>query len=96
MTCLEAVIIKPLITEKATKISDKTNRFGFKVQLRASKHQIRAAVEKLYDVEVVDVKTAVIAGKVKRAGKATKKTSSWKKAFVRLAVGQKIEFFKGV
>jgi len=96
MAHLEEVLKKPLITEKAAKATEKTNRYGFEVALWSNKYQIKQAVEKLYDVKVLDIKTSVLPGKTKRSGKGTKKTSQKKKAFVQLGEGQKIEFFKGV
>ncbi|MDC1174374.1 50S ribosomal protein L23 [Bacteriovoracaceae bacterium] len=96
MAHLEEIIKKPLITEKTSIIGDATNRFGFMVDVKANKYQIKNAVEKLYDVKVLNVKTAIMPGKAKRAGKSVIKTSKTKKAFVQLAEGQKIEFFKGV
>ncbi|EQC46947.1 50S ribosomal protein L23 [Bacteriovorax sp. Seq25_V] len=96
MASLENVIRKPLITEKSSVITEKENRYGFVVELKANKNQIKSAVEKLYDVKVLNVKTNITPGKVKRAGNKTKKTSKIKKAYVQLAEGQKIEFFKGV
>jgi len=96
MAQLENVLKKPLITEKTSIISEETNRYGFVVELKASKNQIKTAVESLYDVKVLNVKTSILPGKVKKAGKTVKKTSKTKKAYVQLAEGQKIEFFKGV
>ncbi len=93
---LETVIKRPLITEKTALETDSYNRFSFVVDLKANKNQIKNAIEALYDVKVLKVRTNVTAGKIKRAGKGLKKTSSYKKAFVELAEGQKIEFFKGV
>jgi len=93
---IENIILKPLITEKATVIAEKNNRYGFVVNIKANKNHVKAAVEKYYNVRVVDVKTSVLPGKLKRAGKAMKKTPKTKKAFIKLAEGQKIEFFKGV
>ena len=75
---IEQVLIKPLLTEKASIATENTNRYVFKVQPKANKYQIKDAVEKMFDVKVVDVRTAVLPGKVKRAGRLTKKTSSWK------------------
>ena len=89
MAHIEQIIEKPLITEKASLISEKQNRYGFKVALKANKNQIKQAVESLYDVKVLNVKTSVLPGKVKRVGKGTKKTSSFKKAFVQVEEGQK-------
>ncbi|MCP4912614.1 MAG: 50S ribosomal protein L23 [Oligoflexia bacterium] len=96
MAHLEEIIKKPLITEKTSELGDLANRFGFIVDLKANKYQIKNAVEKLYDVKVLNVKTAIMPGKMKRVGRSVSKTSKTKKAFVQLAEGQKIEFFKGV
>lgn len=96
MAAINDVIVKPLITEKISADSEANNRYGFVVNLKANKNQIKNAVEAFYDVKVVAVKTAVIPGKTKRTSKSYKKTSSYKKALVQLAQGQKIEFFKGI
>ncbi len=96
MAHLEQIIKRPLITEKASVATDKTNRFGFYVELKAGKNQIKEAVEKLYDVKVLNVNTSILPGKTKRVGKGVKKTGKRKKAFVQLEEGQKIEFFKGI
>lgn len=96
MAHIEEILIKPLITEKASFTSEKFNRYGFQVQLKANKNQIRQAVESLYDVKVLAVKTSICPGKQKRAGNRVIKTSKVKKAYVQLSEGQKIEFFKGV
>jgi large subunit ribosomal protein L23 len=93
---IEEVLIKPLLTEKSSIVTESTNRYVFKVQKKASKYQIREAIEKMFNVKVVNVRTSVTAGKVKRAGKALKKTASWKKAYVKVADGQKLELFKGI
>jgi large subunit ribosomal protein L23 len=93
---IQDVILKPMITEKASSASDKFNRFGFLVALDANKNQIKNAVEKLYDVKVLNIKTSINPGKLVRAGKSVKKTPKTKKAFVQLKEGQRIEFFKGV
>ncbi len=96
MAKLEEIIVRPLITEKASYQSETFNRFGFVVQLKANKNQIKQAVETLYDVKVLDVKTNITPGKLKKAGRLIKKTAKIKKAYIALAEGQKIEFFKGV
>lgn len=93
---LENVILKPLITEKASFATEKHNRYGFCVDTKANKNQIKEAVEKLYDVKVLNIKTNITPGKLKRLGKSIKKTSKIKKAYVQLEEGQKIEFFKGI
>jgi len=96
MAHLENVLIKPLITEKAAVATEKYNRYGFVVDLKSNKNQIKEAVEKLYDVKVLSIKTNITPGKVKRVGKAIKKTGKVKKAYIELGEGQKIEFFKGI
>lgn len=93
---VEQVLIKPLLTEKSSVETEKANRYVFKVQKKANKYQIKDAVESMFDVKVVDVRTAILPGKVKRAGRQVKKTSSWKKAYVKVQDGQKIELFKGI
>jgi large subunit ribosomal protein L23 len=96
MAQLEDILKKPLITEKTSIIGEQTNRYGFIVDLKANKNQIKSAIETLYDVKVLNVKTSILPGKLKRAGRFVKKTQKTKKAYVQLAEGQKIEFFKGV
>ena len=96
MAAINDVIVKPLITEKISADSEANNRYGFVVSLKANKNQIKNAVEAFYDVKVIAIKTAVIPGKTKRTAKSHKKPSSYKKALVQLAQGQKIEFFKGI
>jgi large subunit ribosomal protein L23 len=98
MSGLEKVLVKPLLTEKATKETEATNRYSFLVNVKANKNQIKQAVEKFFDVKVLNVRTSVIPGKPKRSGSkgGMKKTSSSKKAWVQIQDGQKIEFFKGI
>lgn len=92
---LEDVIVSPIVTEKASILSEELGAFSFWVDLRANKYQIKRAVEALYDVKVLRLKTMVYPGKLKRAGRHVFKTSKKKKAVVFLGEGQKIEFFKG-
>lgn len=96
MLGLENVLIKPLLTEKTSKETEAFNRYAFVVSTKANKNQIKSAVEKFFDVKVVSVRTSVLPGKTKRAGRGHKKSSSTKKAYVQLQDGQKIEFFKGI
>lgn len=96
MAKLENIIKKALITEKTSAVGDKFNRYGFMVDLRSNKNQIKEAIETFYNVKVLNVKTSILPGKVKRRGAKIFKTSKTKKAFVQLKEGQKIEFFKGV
>ena len=90
------IIKKPLMTERATQESEKRNRYGFIVDIKANKNQVKEAIERLFDVKVTRVWSSISPGKLKRAGKTVKKTSPVKKAYVQIAQGQKIEFFKGI
>ena len=96
MLGLENVLIKPLLTEKTSKETEAYNRYAFVVNIKANKNHIKNAVEKFFDVKVLSVRTSVLPGKTKRAGKGFKKTGKSKKAYVQLQDGQKIEFFKGI
>ena len=92
----QRLIRRPLITEKATRLKETTNTICFEVDRSANKIEIRRAVEKLFGVKVVDVRVANRAGKWKRMGRFVGQRKDWKKAYVRLAPDQKIEFFEGV
>jgi large subunit ribosomal protein L23 len=96
MIGLENVLVKPLLTEKTSKETESFNRYAFVVNIKANKNHIKNAVEKFFDVKVLSVRTSVLPGKTKRAGKGFKKTAKSKKAYVQLQDGQKIEFFKGI
>jgi large subunit ribosomal protein L23 len=92
----QRLIRRPLITEKATRLKESTNTICFEVDKSANKIEIRRAVEKLFGVKVVDVRVANRQGKWKRMGRFVGQRKDWKKAYVRLAPDQKIEFFEGV
>jgi large subunit ribosomal protein L23 len=80
------------LTEKATLLSEKLNKYVFRVNPRANKLQIKAAVEKLFGKKVLDVNTSNVAGKAKRQRQASYgRTSHWKKAVVTLKEGEKID-----
>ena len=88
-----AIIIKPLVTEKSTHLQTTRNSYAFQVNPAANKHQIKDAVEKQYSVKVVDVRTMNRKGKPRRARYRITKTSDWKKAVVVLDENSKIELF---
>ena len=88
-------ILSPLITEKATALSEQ-NQVVFKVQIDATKPEIKAAVEGLFNVKVLAVNTMVVKGKTKRFRGRKGKRSDWKKAMVRLAEGQSIDLTTGL
>ena len=90
------IVKKPLVTEKGTVMLSEGNRVTFKVHLDANKIEIREAVQKIFNVSVLQVNTQVVRGKRKRFGKAMGQTKSWKKAMVQLKEGDKIEIFEGV
>jgi large subunit ribosomal protein L23 len=89
---LMKVLVAPLISEKSARLADANNQVGFRVLPDASKPEIRAAVEKLFNVTVTNVQVSNMKGKVKRFGQITGKRSDWKKAYVTLAEGQDIDF----
>ena len=88
------VIKKPLVTEKTTIEKDARNIIAFVVHRDANKIEIKESVEKLFKVEVTAVKTATVAGKVKRVGKQAGKRANWKKAYVTLKEGSSVDFFE--
>ena len=94
------IMIKPVVTEKATKLTEKLNRYTFPVSPEANKYQIKDLVEKLYGVKVVSVNTSVVRAKNKsrwtKSGLLRGKTTAWKKAFVTVAEGQTIDFYSNI
>ncbi|MEL6635436.1 MAG: 50S ribosomal protein L23 [Bacteroidota bacterium] len=93
----KTILIKPIITEKAENLSENLGRYSFVVDRAANKIEIRKAVEELYNVTVTSVNTAVMPGKAKvrntRSGLQRGRVSAFKKAVVKLAVGEEIDFF---
>ena len=94
------IIIRPIVTEKMTAITDKLNRFGFIVRPDANKLEIKKEVEALYNVTVVDVNTARYIGKSKsrytRSGIINGRTNAYKKAIVTLKEGDTIDFYSNI
>ncbi|MEM6604364.1 MAG: 50S ribosomal protein L23 [Pseudomonadota bacterium] len=86
------VLVGPHVSEKAAIVADENNQYVFKVAVDATKLEVRRSVEQLFKVDVEDVQTLKVKGKVKRNrfGYSTKPT--WKKAYVRIAQGQDIDF----
>ena len=89
---LYKILLAPVVSEKAAAASELSNRVVFKVSITATKSEIKAAVEKLFDVSVVDVKTLRVKGKTKQTRHGLGQRNDWKKAYVRLAEGQDIDF----
>ena len=105
----QEVIKRPLLTEKGNKLRETgghdlspaegeeyAQKVLFEVARDANKMQIRQAVEKLFNVTVLDVRTQIVRGKEKRVGRVTGRRPHWKKAIVTLKPGDAIEFFEGV
>ena len=91
------VILRPIVTEKATFVKDGHNQVTFLVSPRAGKVEIRRAVEEAFRVKVLDVNVTVRKPRAKsRQGRTVGRVAGCKKAYVTLAAGEKIEFFEGV
>ena len=90
------VLLAPLVTEKSSRAAEDNNVVVFEVATDASKPEIRRAVEGLFDVKVAAVTTVNVSGKTKRFGRGFGRRSDWKKAYVKLAEGQEIDFTSGV
>jgi large subunit ribosomal protein L23 len=90
------IIKRPVITEKANLAKEEANQLVFEVVMDANKVAIRRAIEELFDVKVLRVQTQVVPGKTKRQGRHWGKTPKWKKAVVKLAPGDTIDFFEGM
>mgnify|MGYP000380221660 CR=1 FL=1 len=93
---IHKVIIGPYITEKSTIQKESFNQVTFKVHKKANKIEIKEAVEKLLKKRVLEVRTINVKGKKRRMGRIEGKRPDWKKAIVKLAPGESIEFFEGV
>lgn len=89
---LYKVLLGPVISEKAAAAGDASDQVVFKVLPNSEKQEIKAAVEKLFEVKVLDVRTLNVKGKTKRTRNGLGRRSDWKKAYVRLAAGQEIDF----
>ncbi len=86
------VLLAPHVTEKASLVGDAGNQVVFKVASSATKREVKAAVETLFEVQVKDVRVMNVKGKTKRNKNGLGKCSDWKKAYVNLAAGQDIDF----
>jgi large subunit ribosomal protein L23 len=93
---IHEVIRKPLVTEKSSIGREEGNLVTLAVDPRANKHDVKRAVEMLFDVEVLRVRTMRMPRKTRRVGKFMGRKPEWKKALVVLAEGQSIEFYEGV
>jgi large subunit ribosomal protein L23 len=89
------VVQGPIITEKGTLVNELGNQVVFRVHPHANKVEIRQAVESLFKVRVEKVRTSRQLGKIRRVGRHTGRRPDWKKAYVTLAEGSRIDFFEG-
>lgn len=96
MMDLYQVIKKPLITEKGTKQKEQVNQLTFEVDRSANKILVRNAIENIFKVKVLSVRVINIKGKKRMVGRNVGRKADWKKAIVRLAPGESIEFFEGI
>ena len=92
---MEDILIEPVLSEKATLLREE-GKYVFKVHPDANKFEIKDAVSKLFNVKVVSCTVMNVYGKMKRVRGRPGRTSSWKKAIVRLAAGETIKVFEGV
>ncbi len=92
---IHQVLRRPLITEKSTARQGESNQYFFEVDKKATKNDVRNAVETVFKVSVTAVRTLNLPGKRKRVGKNVGMTSSWKKAIVTLKEGERIEIMEG-
>ncbi|MDR3570249.1 MAG: 50S ribosomal protein L23 [Syntrophobacteraceae bacterium] len=91
-----SILKRPLVTEKSTTEKDLRNKLLFQVDRNANKIEIKEAVETIFKVNVLDVATLNMRGKLKRVGRKFTKMADWKKAIVTIKAGQRVEFFEGV
>jgi large subunit ribosomal protein L23 len=89
------VVQGPVITEKGTMLGEQGNQVVFRVHPHANKIEIRHAIETLFKVKVIKVRTSQLLGKIRRVGRHHGRRPNWKKAYVTLAEGNRIDFFEG-
>jgi large subunit ribosomal protein L23 len=90
------VRLRPLLTEKGTRLKEEGNQYIFRVAVTANKVEIRQAIEQLFKVTVLDVHTTRVRGKTKRLGRFQGRRPDWKKAIATLKEGDSIELYEGV
>ncbi|MES2829602.1 MAG: 50S ribosomal protein L23 [Bacteroidota bacterium] len=94
------ILQKPILTEKASILTEKSNRFTFRVDPKANKLQIKSAIEKMYGVNILAINTLVVSGKVKsrntKGGLVTGRSPKYKKAVVTLKAGETIDYYANI
>ena len=97
---LSEILVKPIVTEKSNKLTDKRRTFAFRVNRRANKLEIKKAVEEFYGVNVTDVNTVVVPSKAKskftKAGFISGHKAGYKKAYVTVAEGENIDLYANI
>ena len=91
----QKIVRRPLVTEKSTQQKETANQYAFEVDRRANKVEIQSAVEQLFKVKVVGIRTSNVMGKMKRLGRRYGKRPDWKKAMITLKQGDRNDFFEG-
>ena len=89
---IRTILIEPHVSEKTTLLNQHSGQIAFKVRSDSNKKQIKRAVEEMFKVKVSSVKTVSVKGKKKRMGMKSGKTNNWKKAYIKLAEGQNLDF----
>ena len=89
---LYQILLAPIVSEKSTRLADKNRQVAFEVRTDANKQEVKAAVEKAFEVEVESVQIVNVRGKIKRFGRTPGRRCNWKKAYVRLKEGFDIDF----
>ena len=89
---MHQILLRPVISENSTNAAEANRQVVFEVLENATKAEVREAVEKLFDVSVTAIQVLNVRGKIKRFGKTPGKRNNWKKAYVRLAAGDDIDF----
>jgi large subunit ribosomal protein L23 len=89
------IIKRPLDTEKLDRMRDRENKFAFEIDMKANKTEIKQAIEAIFKVKVVTIKTAIVRGKFRRIGRNEGRRPNWKKAIVTLKAGDAISLFEG-
>ena len=97
---LSAVLIKPIVTEKSNKLSDKSRTYAFRIDRKANKLEVKKAIEEFYGVTVTEVNTVVVPAKAKskftKAGVVAGRKPSYKKAYVKVADGETIDLYSNI
>lgn len=96
MNDMHSILCRPLLTEKSNRLKEESNQVVFEVQSKANKHQVKRAVETLFQVKVTDVRTMRFRGKRGRNRYGWSKKPNWKKAIVTLKEGSRIELVEGL